>query len=153
MRVLKRFLGRVPKGKPTTLILDERDKFTENLCNFEGKDVWLEIYPVGKQRSIQQNRYLFGVVIEVLVNETEDFGGWDSYNVYGWLEWKFLNDYPDDGGPREWVRIKDLSTVNFEELMTKIREWASVDLGCCIPEPNEAIVFGEPIITGHQSEH
>jgi len=105
-----------------------------------------------RQRSLPQNKYLFGVVIPTLINETEDFGGWDSYSVYKWLEWKFLNDYPDDGKPREWVHIKNLDTVNFEKLMTFAREWASIDLSCYIPTPNEVFMLSEPILTGNKED-
>ena len=147
MRVIKHHFIRVPKDRSKKIEFYDRELFDKSLDHFRGKDACLEISPIDKKRSVPQNRYLFGVVIELLVTETEDFGGWDSYSVYKHLERKFLNDYPIDE-PREWVHIKNLSTVDFEELMTKVREWASMEVGCYIPEPHEATVFGEPIITG-----
>jgi len=36
-----------------------------------------------------------------------------------------------------------LSTMDFEDYLTKIRAWASQYLECIIPEPNEQLTFSE----------
>jgi len=151
LQLIKQHLVHIPKDKSKPIKFYDREPFDRSVDRLRGKDAWMGLAPIERTRTIQQNRYLFGVVIEVLIAETEIFGGWESHNVYKHLERKFLNDYPIDE-PREWVSIKHLSTVDFEKLMESIRQWASADLACYIPEPNEAIVFGEPILTG-DSEH
>jgi len=125
------------------LDIDDRERYKKVLQKFNGKDGFITIEPIYKQRTIPENRYFFGVVIPTLINETEMFGGWDKIEVYRWLEWKFLNDNPLQRG---WVLIKKLSTKDFEKLMTRIRDWASMDLGAYIPEPNEVELFGEIIL-------
>ena len=140
-QLTQRFLFTRRKGK---VVLDDKDRFEKALMRYEDKDGFLTIEPIYKQRSLQENRYLFGVVIPVL-NETEDFGGWDKEAVYRYLEFKFLNDFPGEK-PREWVKIKELTTIDFEELMERIREWAAIEFGANIPVPNEAVVLGEVIL-------
>lgn len=132
------------QAKDGHIVPYDLDAFKSTLRKLDGKDLFCVLESIYKQRSLQENRYLFGVVIKILREETEDFGGWDAHEVYRWLEWKFLNDYP--GKPEPWKLIKELSTVNFEELMDRVREWASVELGCYIPLPNECEVLGEPIM-------
>jgi len=141
MRVLKRFLGRVPKGKPTTLILDERDKFTENLCNFEGKDVWITIDRIFNQRSQNQNRYYWGVVIKIL----GDHLGYTRDEMHDALRWQFLR-VEHDKGPPTVQSTTDLSTVRFEDYLAEIRFWAWDEFQVMIPLPNEVTILDEAVI-------
>lgn len=129
---------------PLTILAAE--KFIEFLNRQKHSQRFFSIEPIYKQRSIQENRYLFGVPIKILREETEQFGGWEPLEVYRWLEWFFLNNYPDDGEPHRWVSIKELSTKDFEELMEAIRRWGASEMGIDIPEPNEARVVGEEIL-------
>ena len=133
------------QAKDGHIIPYDSQSFKGDLIKLDGKDLFCVLESIYKQRSIPENRYLFGVIIKILRTETEDFGGWNAIEVYRWLEWKFLNDYPETEKPEPWKFIKELSTVNFEELMDRIREWAAVELGCYIPLPNEVEVLGEPI--------
>jgi len=138
----KRFLFRCKEGK---VVIDDQERYDKVLKSFEGKDGFLVLEKIYKQRSIQENRYLFGVIIPILINETEIFGGWDKESVYRWFEGHFLNNFPTKK-PREWITIKELSTKDFEELMERIRQWASIELGIYIPLPIEVEEFGEVVL-------
>jgi len=141
MRLEKRFLVKQKNG---IIIPYEPRLYHGNINKFGNKDFWIEFRNIYKQRSIQENRYLFGCVIKILVEQTEYFGGWESIEAYRWLEWFFLNNWPDKK-PKKWVSVKDLSTVDFEALMERIREYAPMEWGCIIPEPNEVDLVGEVI--------
>ena len=151
-QIIKRWLVEIRDGTiyfedknlvPLTILVTE--KFVRFLGRIRHDQRFIAIEPIYRQRSIQENRYLFGVPIKILIEETEQFGGWEPLEVYHWLEWFFLNNYPDDGKPQRWVSIKELSTIDFEKLMDAIRRWGAVEHGINIPEPNEARVWGETI--------
>lgn len=93
------------------------------------------------KRSNQQNRYMWGVVYKVLSDHT----GYTSDEIHEICKWKFL---------KTWVRLEkknhqseemqitkstaSLSTVEIEKYLEEIRRWASIELGCWIPLPNES---------------
>jgi hypothetical protein len=77
-----------------------------------------------KQRSSPQNRYFHGVMVPILAEHT----GYTDSEMKGVIKWKF--------------KIKstaELSTAEFEKFMSAVRMWASRDLSCYIPEPNEQL--------------
>lgn len=91
-------------------------------------------------RSGQQNRYYWGVVIELLSEHT----GFDREEMHEVLKHKFLRKtvwiHKKDGVEEQSVITKtttSLTTKMFEEYLSQIRQWASADLGLFLPEPNE----------------
>lgn len=99
--------------------------------------------PFKKERSTSQNKYYFGVVLKIL----SEYTGFTSDEMHEIIKHNFLKtikiiDTKD--GYKEFESSKstrNLSTVEFENLMTDIRQWASIDLACYIPEPNEAPIL------------
>lgn len=95
-----------------------------------------------KTRSNQQNKYYFGVVIDILSNEL----GYFSDEMHQILKTKFLkiNVIESDG---ETIIItkdtRDLNTSEFEEYLSKIRMWASMKMNIFIPDPNQTEVSYE----------
>lgn len=93
-----------------------------------------------KNRSSQQNRYYHGIVLERLSLHI----GYTPDEMHEVLKHKFLRTWrtiPTKTGPEEIEITRsttELTTKDFEEYMTQVREWASINLGCWIPEPNEA---------------
>lgn len=112
--------------------------FLKAVNNLEGKDVSMSIgeHKNKKPRSDEQNRYYWGVVIEILSNEL----GYEKDQMHDIIKWKFLK-CPVNISEDMWsVRsTTDLSTSQFEDLMTKIRSWASINLGIFIPDPNNCV--------------
>ncbi len=93
---------------------------------------WLySVNKVFNNRSNQQNKYYFWVVIDLLRNhiwETSD----DMHEI---LKYKFLKD-------KTWEHFKirdtkSLTTKEFEDYLTNIKIWAARDLWVYIPDPNE----------------
>lgn len=95
-----------------------------------------------KERSNPQNRYYWGVVVDTLSDET----GYDREEMHEIIKRKFLTDYRIIKGSKgQAVQVETsnktstLNTKSFEDLMTRIRIWASRDLSIFIPEPNEQL--------------
>ena len=111
--------------------------FLTHVKSLSGEDVTVTVnkYRAYKQRSNDQNRYYWGVVIKLLRDET----GHSPEELHEILKLKFLlKTYQLKGKQFPGVvSTADLSTMEFEDLMAKIRSWASLDLGIYIPAPNE----------------
>lgn len=92
---------------------------------------FVDIRESKKSRSLQQNRYYWGVVIDILSRDT----GYYPEEIHQLMAKKFLS-YEKKGE----VFVKSttmLSTTEFEEYLSKIRIFASMELGIFIPLPNE----------------
>lgn len=94
---------------------------------------------IKQDRSNNQNRYYWGVVINMLSEHT----GFTPSEMHEVLKYRFLS-YPRiliSKTPEKVLIAKsttNLTTKEFEEFMTRVRQWASIDLGLWIPEPNQA---------------
>jgi hypothetical protein len=106
------------------------------LRRMEGKRVLVDVAPYRKTRSAQQSRYYFGVVVAIL---GEDLG-YQRDEMHAALAHKFLGSVDEQTGLMRIRSTKDLSTVEFEEYMTRVREWAGQDLGILVPLPNEYLI-------------
>lgn len=83
------------------------------------------------ERSIRQNAYYWSVVVGSVARVLE----YTPEKTHEALRWKFL---PHRGQVLPVAEsTADLSTLEFEEYLSRVRTWASVSLGCFIPLPNE----------------
>ena len=128
------FYGIVEKGQ---LAVNHPDRFKEYYQQFEGKEVQILVESKKRKRSNKQNRYYWGVVISILC----DYFGYDNDEMHEALKWQFLRkkdlDPPTVGSTRK------MSTVEWEDYMSKVRSWASLEYGVNIPEPNEPFYCGD----------
>lgn len=121
------FIGKITKGK---LHLQDRQKFDNYILGLEG-DVQIVVGKIKKQRSNNENRYYWGVVVKLLSEMT----GYTDDEMHDALRMLFLLDR--DKTIPTLRSTASLTTVEFENYMTNIREWASREMNCYIPEPNE----------------
>lgn len=118
----------------------DRDKYQMWMDNFKPTDhlfVTVEKVTKRKARSIQQNSYYWGVVIELLTLEI--YGSNDKISkqeMHDALRRKFLS-FENIKGLPTMLSTTQLSTVEFEVYMESIRRWASSFVGIVIPEPNQ----------------
>lgn len=77
-----------------------------------------------KHRSNAENSYFHGVVLPILSEHT----GYDVYEMKGIVKYRF--------GVK---KTSSLTTAEFEKFMSDVRQWASYELSCFVPTPNEAI--------------
>lgn len=125
------FSGRIEKGK---VLLDNQNRYLVQLSKLEGQRIELVLRKEKSKRSINQNNYYFGVVVEILA----DYCGYEREEMHEALKEKFLSAIPDDHGLRKIKSTTKLNTIEMEEYLEKIRLWASVELNCYIPNPNES---------------
>ena len=123
------FYGQVKNGK---LLLNKRDILDEYLKSLDG-DVELIVRKKQKQRSNPQNAYFHGVVIKILSDEL----GYFPNETKDALKAMFLTT-----GDKPLKRVRstsDLTTVEMEDFLSKIRMFAASELNIIIPLPNEII--------------
>lgn len=127
--MIKNWFGNV--GENGILLLDEQNAFENHARKFSGKRVILTLRQYRKQRSNNQNRYYWGVVIHLLSEDT----GETPERIHDAMRLKFLlrkgKKFPILKSSSE------LNTSEFEDYLSKIRSWASVEMGINIPEPHE----------------
>lgn len=127
------FVCEVRRGQ---LVPVDPSAWTLGIRKLEGKRVTVEVEAYRKSRSAQQNRYYFGVVVAIL---GEEFG-YTRDEMHAALCHRFLGDVDERTGLMKIGSTKDLSTAEFEEHMSRIREWAGLNYGIEIPLPNEYLI-------------
>lgn len=106
------------------------------LSTREGKEVIVKFSRPTNRRSLNQNRFYWGIVLAVISDST----GHTAEEVHEYLKTIML--------PRKFIAIKgreveivktttDLSTDEFEAYLERVRAWAKSELGIEIPTPNE----------------
>ena len=86
-------------------------------------------------RSIQQNKYLWGVVYGMVSEET----GHSDEEIHEIFKVLFLSKYVEIAGKEMRITrsTTELDTKEFDEYCESIRMWCAQNLGLSIPEPGE----------------
>ena len=95
-------------------------------------DVTVTIEEPRNNRSGLQNRYYWGVVIDMIHDHT----GMGKEDIHAYLKKKFVMKYAVQNP--NLITTTSLSTLEFEDLMEEIRLWANEEQGILIPKPNES---------------
>lgn len=135
MKDVSTYIGFVKDGK--LIFSDTQRKIVDaRLKRAEGKDVRLSISEQTKARSTSQNRYMWGVVYEMIAEET----GYTTEEIH-----EFMKNYCL---PRQFMTVGDtdqiltkstttLSTEEMEKYLSDVRVFAAQHLSLIIPLPNE----------------
>ena len=119
----------------------DQELFVEHIKRFSGKGVRLTL-EAGNKRSNQQNKYYWGVCINMIHEHT----GQDEDDIHEFLKGKFNAvefEIPrkDTGEVIDHATIgrttTRMSTIEFNEYVEKIQMWASEFLNIVIPDPNQ----------------
>ena len=119
-----------------------RRQFDEQVRQFrEGAQVEIAVTVRRTVRSLQQNAYYWGVVIQVISDHT----GYTPDEVHEFLKMKFIPKrlaLSDGNGEirDEFViggSTRKMNTIQFGEFMEDCRRFAAETLDCFIPDPNE----------------
>lgn len=126
------FLGTVTDGK---LTIKERSTFDLWVASLEGI-VEVIVKPFKKTRSRAQRGYYFGVIVERL---TAPLGLNSKEETNEWLKDEFNSKVITILGKEKVIgmSIEACKTDRVEEINRAIRQWASMELGIWLPEPNE----------------
>lgn len=115
------------------------------LRRMEGKRLRLKISRWTRQRSDRQNRYYWGVVVEMVWQMFLEYGNdMTKEEVHDFLKGPevgaLFTEVMDPRGEIHRVPLSTtkLTTVSWEDYMTKCRAWAA-RMGLQIPEPNEVL--------------
>lgn len=92
-------------------------------------------------RSLPQQKYYFGVIVKIISDEL----GYSVNQIHEMLKQEFLFEIlhiKTKTGIKEKRIVKsttEITTAEAEQFYSDIRQWASIELGCWIPEPNETL--------------
>lgn len=140
-----KYFGKVLKiENKAKMRLERRDEFQKRLEKFASKDIELWIGPRGYLRSLNQNRYYWGVIIEMISDET----GHTPDEIHAFVKGMFL---------KKWITFKEkeieitrstteLDKAEFEDYAEKVRRWATTELNMNIPLPNEEIETNDKFV-------
>jgi transposase len=124
------------------------EKLRATIARMEGKRIRVAVSEVKRRRSVNQNAYMWGVVIQMITDVFRDAGNMvDKDDVFDFLKaevWKLKQVYvtPDGevlrgpGSTRHW------STHEMESKLEEARAWAAAVMGLSIPLPNEGELHG-----------
>ena len=117
--------GQVKDGK---LKLDAPQSYLVELSRLEGQRIELTIRKERHTRSLSQNKYYWGVIIEIL----SDCFGYDREEMHEALKFKFLKKHEDTNLVTVGSTAK-LSTAEFADYIEGIIRWASIEYQVVIP--------------------
>jgi hypothetical protein len=126
------FSGRIEQGK---VKLDNHNRYLVQISKLEGQRIELVLRKQRETRSDNQNKYMWGVVYEILSQQL----GYETEEIHEIMKYKFLRATKGGGGQVfDLVRsTTKLNTTEMETYLEKIRRFASMELNCFIPLPNE----------------
>lgn len=121
--------------------LIESTQFNDHVRTLFNGDYFLTIKPAKEReiRSNQQNKYYWSVPLKLF----SEYTGYSVEECHELCKYKLLLTYHiinTKHGPNEIKLVKSttmLNTVEFEEYLSKLREWLSIEFGVYVPTPNE----------------
>ena len=120
------FKGKIVNGTIIFFNLGLRVKYLKSL---NGKHITKTVKLPSKDRSNNQNRYYWGIVVDIIGKEL----GYTADETHEALKMKFLLDRR---GKIPTVRSTAvLTTKEFEDYLEDVRMWASKFLNISIPNP------------------
>jgi len=125
----KHFVNVTPKGE---LVFQDIVSWKQDCLNHKEKRCFVTIAKVVKHRSNQENRYAHGVVFPMMAEEM----GCSMEEAKDALKFEFLR-YQLPSGLWTVRQTSSLSTVEFEEFLSKCRMLASQMFNMYIGLPNE----------------
>lgn len=106
-----------------------------HIGKFEGKDVFVQIEPGKKQRSLKANGYYWGVVLPMIAAEM----GEDNLDyVHALMKGECLKTIKIIKG-KAYTAVgstRKLTTDKFSDYLERVRRFAASELGLNIPDPD-----------------
>jgi hypothetical protein len=119
-----------------------RKKIAEELSSLEGKRVEITVQRLSRKRSVQQNRYYWGVLVERVREAFKETGTLhDPETIHEFLKSQSMTLQnvmvnPETGETRLFTSSSTtLTPIEFEEYMDECRMLAAEWFGISIPEP------------------
>jgi hypothetical protein len=127
------------------LFIEDRRRFDEAVSRLDDRwDYEIAVRRLYANRSQQQNRYYWGVVVEML----SEYTGFTPDEMHEWLKMKFIpkklavcdGNGEVDGEFVVGGSTRKMTPTQFEDYMRTIREWAAEKLDVVIPDPDGAVL-------------
>lgn len=125
------FTGHISQGK---LVLDQPQRYLVHLSGLEGKQIELVLRKKRSQRSLAQNSWYWGVVIEILASHC----GYTPEEMHEALKIRFLSSRQED--ERGLIKVGStaaLTTDEFIRYTNRVIQWAAEYLHVYVPDPNQ----------------
>lgn len=129
------------------LKITNRKGLDEDLKKHAGDSVEITITKKKSKRSNQQNRYYWGVVVDLIQKGLKDIGyDFDKQKTHEFIKGNFCyRDSVDENTGevrfREPVSTTEMSKIEFEEMLFKLKIFAAKYLNTVIPDPNEELTL------------
>jgi len=131
--MIPQFLGTIENGK---LTIANRPEMIRYLQTLKGQ-VTVVIDKVKKGRSVQQNKYLWGVCYKIISDHT----GYSLQEVHQICAKNYLSYEKESklsGNTKEFIKSTTSLTVKeMDGYLEDIKRFASVQLNLFIPDPNQ----------------
>ncbi len=135
-----------------------RNEIRKILLDMDGKRMKVTLERSYNKRSDAQNGYYWACVIEEIRDCFEEFWGerWSTAQAHDFNKGIFFGETKVNEDTGTIVvqpgNSSACTTVEFEEVMTEIRQWFALEFGWVIPEPNEEL-DGEKLGMQQWQEH
>lgn len=128
-------------GKP---IFDNPEGFQNDCKKLDGKKGSIVVLPYRKMKTNEQNKYYRGVVVE----RFRDYWGCTNEEAHQALSNEHLSYKitPEMPSIVKSTALSEWSTVEWEDYMTVLRQWAVTEFGLYIELPNEVDLDSLPDI-------
>lgn len=127
-KIIPRLFANIKDGK---IIPNNLKVFKNYLTQLEGKEVQIKIEKRRSIRSLQQNKYYWGVVVELIAEDL----GYTPQEAHDALRLEFLK--VQDGKLPTVKSTTTLDKEEFVEYIEKIKVYAAQELNISIPNPEE----------------
>lgn len=122
------------------MVFDRPEVFKAYIENISHKgDLELVIRPWRKEKSLQQLRYLHGVVFTII----SEASGYTPIEVKGLLKGYFLTKYIKTPDGKEVPYVKSLADLDLDEMKQFIDDsiiLAAKHWGCIVPSSEEVVI-------------
>ncbi len=126
-KLIPKFKGKVKDGK---IKFYTENSFNNYIQGLEDKEVSIVVKRFAKQRSGQQNKYYWGVVLKSI----SDFTGYDTEDLHTHFKYHFLRKKV--GKLTAFRSTRDLDTLDFTEYIDKVIRFARERLSVEVPTPD-----------------
>ena len=127
------FVGTAVSGE---VQYDLPENYKRWLLTLEGQRVVTETKKFRKNRTDAQNKYWWGVVIDILSKEI----GFEPEEIHDYIKRRFLPVRSEKFDISSGKSTARLTTLEFVDLIERVQRWAAIDLHCFIPDPNEEVI-------------
>ena len=129
--MVKKHFGEVRKGR---FIPFDKMAFIRAFAKNEGKVVAVMVEPRKQTRSNNQNAYYFGVVLEMISEET----GHTAEELHDYFKVQFNSKETEIGKMPQTTT--GMTPAEFEKYLENIKRFAAEKLGIYIPDPNQIMI-------------